>query len=54
MTTFAELRPVETRFRLDPEMMAGPIYRKYEKATRKFWDAKELDYATRSGGLGSG
>ena len=44
MTTFAELRPVETRFRLDPEIMAGPIYRKYEKATRKIWDAKQLDY----------
>jgi hypothetical protein len=40
VTTFAELRPVETRFRLDPEIMAGPIYRKYEKATRKVWDAK--------------
>lgn len=44
MTTFAELRPIETRFRLDPEIMAGPIYRKYEKATRKVWDAKQLDY----------
>jgi ribonucleoside-diphosphate reductase beta chain len=44
VTTFAELRPVETRFRLDPEIMAGPIYRKYEKATRKVWDAKQLDY----------
>jgi ribonucleoside-diphosphate reductase beta chain len=44
LTTFADLRPVETRFRLDPEIMAGPIYRKYEKATRKIWDAKQLDY----------
>jgi len=44
VTTFAELRPVETRFRLDPELMAGPIYRKYEKATRKVWGAKDLDY----------
>jgi ribonucleoside-diphosphate reductase beta chain len=44
VTSFAELRPVETRFRLDPEIMAGPIYRKYEKATRKIWDAKQLDY----------
>ena len=44
MTTFAEQRPVETRFRLDEEIMAGPIYRKYEKATRKIWDAKQLDY----------
>jgi ribonucleoside-diphosphate reductase beta chain len=44
VTTFAELRPVETRFRLDQEIMAGAIYRKYEKATRKIWDAKQLDY----------
>ena len=44
MKTLAELRPVETRFRLEPEIMAGPIYRKYEKATRKVWDAKQLDY----------
>lgn len=44
MATFAELRPVETRLRLDPELMAGAIYRKYEKATRKIWDAKELEY----------
>jgi ribonucleoside-diphosphate reductase beta chain len=46
LTTFAELRPVETRFRLDPEIMGGAIYRKYEKATKKVWDAKLLDYAT--------
>jgi ribonucleoside-diphosphate reductase beta chain len=44
VTTFAELRPVERRFRLDQEIMAGAIYRKYEKATRKIWDAKQLDY----------
>jgi ribonucleoside-diphosphate reductase beta chain len=44
VTTVAEQRPVESRFRLDPEIMAGPIYRKYEKATRKIWDAKRLDY----------
>jgi ribonucleoside-diphosphate reductase beta chain len=44
VTTFEELRPVETRFRLEPEIMAGPIYRKYEKAARTFWDPKELDY----------
>ncbi|HXO10052.1 MAG TPA: hypothetical protein VN880_18565 [Solirubrobacteraceae bacterium] len=44
MTTFEELRPVETRFRLEPEIMAGPIYRKYEKAARTFWNPKELDY----------
>lgn len=44
MATFAELRPVETRFRLNPELMAGPIYRKYEKATRKVWDPKTFEY----------
>jgi ribonucleoside-diphosphate reductase beta chain len=35
---------VESRFRLTPEMTAGSIYRKYEKATRKFWDPKGFDY----------
>ncbi len=44
MTAFAELRPIEARFRLDTETLAGPIYRKYEKATRKVWNGKELDY----------
>lgn len=44
MTSFAELRPVESRFRLDPEIMAGPIYRKYEKAARTVWDPKQFDY----------
>lgn len=44
MATFAELRPVESRFRLDAEIMAGPIYRKYEKAARTVWDPKEFDY----------
>jgi hypothetical protein len=43
VATFAETRPIETRLRLDPEIMAGPIYRKYEKATRKVWDPKQLD-----------
>ena len=46
MSTFAQTRPVESRFRLDPELMAGPIYRKYEKAARTVWDPKELDYET--------
>jgi ribonucleoside-diphosphate reductase beta chain len=45
VTDIAQLRPVETRFRLDPQIMAGPIYRKYEKAARKVWDPKDLDYA---------
>jgi ribonucleoside-diphosphate reductase beta chain len=44
VTNVAELRPVEARFRLDQQVMAGPIYRKYEKATRKVWDPKLLDY----------
>jgi ribonucleoside-diphosphate reductase beta chain len=35
----------QSRFLLTPELMAGAIYRKYEKATRKVWDPKELDYA---------
>ncbi len=44
MATFAETRPIETRLRLDRDLMAGPIYRKYEKATRKVWDPKQFDY----------
>jgi ribonucleoside-diphosphate reductase beta chain len=44
VTTFEEIRPVHTRFRLDQEIMAGPIYRKYEKAARTVWDPKQLDY----------
>jgi ribonucleoside-diphosphate reductase beta chain len=36
--------PAQARFLLTPELMAGSIYRKYEKATRKFWDPKDLDY----------
>lgn len=44
MATFGETRPIETRLRLDPDLMGGPIYRKYEKATRKVWDPKQFDY----------
>jgi ribonucleoside-diphosphate reductase beta chain len=44
VTTLEELRPVETRFRLDQEIMAGPIYRKYEKAARTFWNPKDMEY----------
>jgi ribonucleoside-diphosphate reductase beta chain len=40
-----QIKPVEQRFLLTPEMMAGGIYRKYEKAARKAWDPKELDYS---------
>lgn len=43
--TATRIKPVEERFLLTPEMMAGAIYRKYEKATRKIWDPKQLDYA---------
>jgi ribonucleoside-diphosphate reductase beta chain len=39
-----DVKPVEQRFLLTPELMAGAIYRKYEKATRKFWDPKDFDY----------
>lgn len=45
MATQFEIKPVEERFLLDAELMAGSIYRKYEKATRKFWDPKDFDYA---------
>jgi ribonucleoside-diphosphate reductase beta chain len=40
-----EVKPVEERFLLTPELMAGSIYRKYEKATRKAWDPKLYDYS---------
>ncbi len=43
MTTFEE-RPVVARFRLDQEIMAGPIYRKFEKAARGVWNPKDLEY----------
>jgi ribonucleoside-diphosphate reductase beta chain len=45
VATQIEIKPVEERFLLDAERMAGSIYRKYEKATRKFWDPKDFDYA---------
>jgi ribonucleoside-diphosphate reductase beta chain len=38
-------RPIEARFRFTRELLDGPIYRKYEKATRKFWDPKDFEYA---------
>ncbi len=37
--------PAQAKFLLTPELMAGAIYRKYEKATRKFWDPKDFDYS---------
>ena len=36
---------VASRFHFTREMIAGPIYRKYEKAIRGVWNAKELDYS---------
>jgi ribonucleoside-diphosphate reductase beta chain len=36
---------VESRFHYSREMTAGPIFRKYEKAMRKFWSVAELDFA---------
>lgn len=45
MATQTEIKPVQERFLLDPGLMAGSIYRKYEKATRKFWDPKDFDYS---------
>ena len=47
MATIEELpeRTLESRLRFSREMMAGPIYRKYEKAIRKTWDPNEWDYS---------
>src|SRR6478672_13180017 len=36
---------VASRFHFTREMIAGPIYRKYEKAIRGVWNAKDLDYS---------
>jgi ribonucleoside-diphosphate reductase beta chain len=36
---------VESRFHFTSELIQGPIYRKYEKAMRKFWTVDELDFA---------
>jgi hypothetical protein len=46
MSTIEDMpeRTLESRLRFSREMMAGPIYRKYEKAMRKFWDPGEFDY----------
>ena len=37
-------RDVESKFHFTREMMAGPIYRKYEKAIRKVWSVGDLDF----------
>jgi ribonucleoside-diphosphate reductase beta chain len=36
---------VASRFHFTREMIAGPIYRKYEKAIRGVWNPKDLDYS---------
>jgi ribonucleoside-diphosphate reductase beta chain len=36
---------VASRFHFTREMIAGPIYRKYEKAIRGVWNAKDLDFS---------
>jgi ribonucleoside-diphosphate reductase beta chain len=36
---------VESRFHFTREMIEGSIYRKYEKAIRGVWNAKDFDYA---------
>ncbi len=35
---------VASRFYFSRELIAGPIYRKYEKAMRKFWTVDDLDF----------
>ena len=35
---------IESKFHFSREMLAGPIYRKYEKAMRKVWSVEDLDF----------
>ena len=35
---------VTSRFHFSREMIAGPIYRKYEKAIRKMWSVEDIDF----------
>ena len=35
---------VTSRFHFSREMIAGPIYRKYEKAMRKVWSVEDIDF----------
>ncbi len=37
-------RDVLSKFNFTREMLAGPIYRKYEKAIRKVWSVEDLDF----------
>ena len=32
------------KFHFTREMIEGPVYRKYEKAIRKFWRVEDLDF----------
>ena len=41
MSSVAE---IESKFHFSREMLAGPIYRKYEKAIRKVWSVEDLDF----------
>jgi ribonucleoside-diphosphate reductase beta chain len=36
---------IESKFHFTREMLAGPIYRKYEKAIRKVWSVEDLDFS---------
>jgi ribonucleotide reductase beta subunit family protein with ferritin-like domain len=44
-TEVGDRREVESRFHFTREMIEGSIYRKYEKAIRGVWNAKDFDYA---------
>ena len=35
---------VTSRFHFSREMIAGPVYRKYEKAIRKMWSVEDIDF----------
>ena len=41
------------KFHFTREMIEGPVYRKYEKAIRKFWSVEDLDFDAGREGLGS-
>jgi ribonucleoside-diphosphate reductase beta chain len=46
MTEQQQLDPsVVEKFHFTREAIEGPVYRKYEKAIRKFWSVKDLDFS---------
>lgn len=45
MTLEAQLSEESQRFFFTREMMAGPMYRKYEKAIATVWDPRDIDYS---------